>query len=62
MLACLLDPGDEVVIPTPYWVSYADLVSLTGATPVLVPTTQVDGWRMTAEQLDRAISDRTPRW
>ena len=59
VLACLLDPGDEVVIPTPYWVSYADLVSLTGATPVLVPTTQADGWKMTAEQLDRAISDRT---
>ncbi|MEM9701286.1 MAG: pyridoxal phosphate-dependent aminotransferase [Planctomycetota bacterium] len=59
VLAALLNPGDEVVIPTPYWVSYADLVSLTGATPVLVPTTREYGWICSAEQLNGAITDRT---
>ena len=39
-LAATVGPGDEVIIPTPYWVSYSDLVQMTGATPVLVPTTQ----------------------
>ncbi|QDT17018.1 pyridoxal phosphate-dependent aminotransferase [Alienimonas californiensis] len=59
VLAALLNPGDEVVIPTPYWVSYADLVALTGATPVLLPTTREDGWACSAEQLDGAITDAT---
>ena len=59
VLAALLGPGDEVVIPTPYWVSYADLVALTGATPVLVPSTRESGWVLSAEQLGNAITDRT---
>ena len=59
VLTALLDPGDEVVIPTPYWVSYADLVALTGATPVLVPTTREEGWVLDAAKLDAAITDRT---
>ena len=59
VLAALLNPGDEVVIPTPYWVSYADLVALTGATPVLLPTTREDGWVCSAERLDGAITDAT---
>ena len=59
VLTALLNPDDEVVIPTPYWVSYADLVSLTGATPVLVPTTMADGWVCDAEKLNAAITDRT---
>ena len=59
VLTALLNPGDEVVIPTPYWVSYTDLVALTGATPVLVPTTRESGWVMSAEQLENAITDRT---
>ena len=46
-LAATVGPGDEVIIPTPYWVSYSDLVQMTGATPVLVPTTLESGFKMT---------------
>src|SRR5262249_31779087 len=58
-LASVLDPGDEVIIPTPYWVSYSDLVLMTGATPVLVPTTMAGGFKMTPAQLRAAITPRT---
>jgi len=58
-LAATVGPGDEVVIPTPYWVSYSDLVSMTGATPVLVNTTPESGFKMTAAQLRAAVSPRT---
>src|SRR5512145_1887606 len=54
-----LDEGDEVVIPAPYWVSYPDIALLAGATPVIVGTRQENGFKMTPEQLDRAISPRT---
>ncbi|MGI6247405.1 MAG: pyridoxal phosphate-dependent aminotransferase [Pseudochelatococcus sp.] len=56
-----LDPGDEVIIPTPFWVSYADIVLIAGGRPVLVPCTQENGFRLTAEDLERAITPRT-RW
>lgn len=59
VLAALAGPGDEVIIPTPYWVSYSDLVELTGATPVLVETTEASGWIMAAEQLRSAITAKT---
>lgn len=59
VLTALCGPGDEVIIPTPYWVSYSALVELTGATPVLVPTTQESGFCLTPEQFDAAITDRT---
>ncbi|MGC1275459.1 MAG: pyridoxal phosphate-dependent aminotransferase [Planctomycetaceae bacterium] len=59
VLTALVGPGDEVVIPTPYWVSYSDLVELTGATPVLVPTTEASGWVMTADQLRSAVTPKT---
>ncbi len=55
----LLDPGDEVVIPAPYWVSYAELVKLTGAVPVIVETRQDDDFRLTPEQFHGVITDRT---
>ncbi|MBY0231138.1 MAG: pyridoxal phosphate-dependent aminotransferase [Gemmataceae bacterium] len=58
-LAATVGPGDEVVIPTPYWVSYSDLVSMTGASYVLVPTTAESGFKMTARQLKEAITPRT---
>jgi aspartate aminotransferase len=58
-LATICGPGDEVIIPTPYWVSYSDLVSMTGATFVLVQTTLADGFKMTPEQLKAAITPRT---
>jgi aspartate aminotransferase len=58
-LAATLNPGDEVVIPAPYWVSYSDLVQMTGAKPVIVPTTAVAGFKMTPAQLKAAITPRT---
>src|SRR5437870_2809465 len=58
-LAATVGPGDEVVIPTPYWVSYSDLVQMTGATSVLVRTTHESGFKMTPEQLRAALSPRS---
>ncbi len=55
----LLNPGDEVIIPAPYWVSYAELVKLTGAVPVIVQTRQEDDFRLTPEQFRGALTDRT---
>ncbi|MBA4029452.1 MAG: aspartate aminotransferase [Planctomyces sp.] len=59
VLATLCGPGDEVIIPTPYWVSYGALVELTGAVPVLVDTTEASGFIMTPEQFAAAITPRT---
>lgn len=55
----LLDPGDEVIIPAPYWVSYVEQVRVTGATPVVIQTTAENGFRMTAQQLEAAITPKT---
>lgn len=55
----LFDPGDEVIIPAPYWVSYPDIVSLAEGRPVIVNTSEKDGFKMKAEQLESAITDRT---
>jgi len=60
MLATL-NTGDEVVIPTPCWVSYPDIVSLSDGKPVLVPCGQNNGFKLRAEDLDTAITPRT-RW
>ncbi len=54
-----LNRGDEVIIPAPYWVSYPDIALLADAKPVIVQTTQKNGFRMTAAQLDRAITPKT---
>ena len=59
VITTLCGPGDEVIIPTPYWVSYSALVELTGATPVLVPTTEASGFTLSAEQFAAAITPRT---
>ncbi len=56
-----LNPGDEVIIPAPYWVSYPEMVSLCGGTPVVVPTRQEDSFKLTAEALERAITPKT-KW
>lgn len=56
-----LDPGDEVIIPTPCWVTYADIVRIAGGKPVFVPCQEANGFRLTAEDLARAITPRT-RW
>jgi aspartate aminotransferase len=55
----LYEPGDEVVIPKPYWVSYPEQVRMVGATPVLVDTRVEDAWKLSPEQLERAITPRT---
>jgi aspartate aminotransferase len=59
VLAATVGPGDEVIIPTPYWVSYSDLVQMTGASYVLVNTTQESGFKMTPAQLRAAITLRS---
>ncbi len=58
-LASTCGPGDEVIIPTPYWVSYSDLVQMTGANYVLVETTAASGFKMTPAQLRRALTPRS---
>src|SRR4029078_6045601 len=52
-------PGDEVIIPSPYWVSYPDMVRLVGAEPVIVPTSERNGWKMRAEDFEKAMPPRT---
>ena len=56
-----LDPGDEVIIPAPYWVSYPDMVRANDGEPVIVETSRADGHKLTAKQLEAAITKRT-RW
>lgn len=58
-LAATVGPGDDVVIPSPYWVSYSDLVGMTGATYTLVQTTLESGFKMTPAQLKAAIKPNT---
>ena len=55
----LFDPGDEVIIPSPYWVSYPDQVLLNDATPVIVETTEQEGFRISAAKLEKAVTNRT---
>ena len=58
-IMALIDEGDEVIIPAPYWVSYPEMVRLAGGTPVHVDTGIEQGFKMTPEQLERAITPRT---
>jgi aspartate aminotransferase len=58
-IMCLIDEGDEVIIPSPYWVSYAELVKLAGGTNVVLRTTLDTNYKITAEQLEKAITPRT---
>jgi aspartate aminotransferase len=55
----LFDPGDEVIIPSPYWVSYPDQVLLNDATPVIVETTEAEGFKLSAQKLEKAITKKT---
>jgi aspartate aminotransferase len=55
----LYEPGDEVVIPAPYWVSYPEQVKLGGANPVFVETTEETGFKMTPQAFEKALSPRT---
>jgi aspartate aminotransferase len=58
-LMAVCGPGDEVIIPAPYWVSYSDLVKLTGATPIVLTTTEESGFKLTPEQFLAAVTPRT---
>lgn len=58
-LAAVAGPGDEVIIPTPYWVSYSDMVEMTGAKVVLVPTTLDSGFKLSPAQLRAAVTPRS---
>jgi aspartate aminotransferase len=58
-LTTLCGPDDEVIIPTPYWVSYSDLVAMTGARPVLVPTSHESGFKLNPSQLRAALTPRS---
>jgi aspartate/methionine/tyrosine aminotransferase len=57
--ATLLDPGDEVLLPAPYWTTYPEVVRLAGGVPVEVQTTPESGYKVTVEQLERALTPRT---
>lgn len=55
----LLNPNDEAIIPAPYWVSYPDIIKITGAKPVIIPTNIEQKYKITAKQLEQAINKNT---
>ena len=55
----LFQPGDEVLLPSPYWVSYPELIKVAGATPVLLPTDEKSRFKITPEQLENAVTPHT---
>lgn len=58
-LCSLLDEGDEAIVPAPYWVTYTEAVAMAGGVPVVIRTTKESGFKVTAEQLEAAITDKT---
>jgi aspartate aminotransferase len=58
-ILAVCDAGDEVLIPSPYWTSYPEMVRLAGAEPVVVETQQRNGWKLTAEEFEAAMTPRT---
>ena len=59
LMMAILDEGDEVIIPIPFWVSYPEMVKLADGTPVFVITTEENGYKITPEQLEAAITPKT---
>jgi aspartate aminotransferase len=59
LMLALVDPGDEVVIPTPYWMTFSEQVRLAGGEPILVPTSEEQGFLMTADVIAPALTDKT---
>ncbi|MEH2105087.1 pyridoxal phosphate-dependent aminotransferase [Nostoc sp.] len=59
LIVALIDPGDEVIIPAPYWLSYPEMVTLVGGVPVIVPTDATTGYKITPEQLRKTITPKT---
>ncbi len=58
-LMATINPGDEVIIPAPYWVSYPDMVELAGGTPVPIVCTSEHGFKLQADDLEKAITPKT---
>ncbi|MCF7674270.1 MAG: pyridoxal phosphate-dependent aminotransferase [Akkermansiaceae bacterium] len=58
-ILAVVEDGDEVIIPSPYWVSYPEMVRLAGGVPVIVETKESTGWKMTAEQFETAMTPAT---
>lgn len=58
-ILALVEEGDEVIIPAPYWVSYPEMVRLAGGEPVIIETTAANGWKITPEQFEEAMSPKT---
>jgi aspartate aminotransferase len=54
-----LNPGEEVIIPVPYWVSYPEMVKIAGGVPVFVQTTAKNGFKMTQDDLEKAVTNKT---
>ncbi len=59
LMMALIDSGDEVIIPSPYWLSYPEMVKLAGGEPVIVPTTAANNYKITPEQLRQATTEKT---
>ena len=59
LMQALLDPGDQVIVPAPYWVSYPPMVILAGGEPVIVPTKQANDFKLTVDELTAAITPKT---
>ncbi|NEP17474.1 MAG: pyridoxal phosphate-dependent aminotransferase [Leptolyngbya sp. SIO4C1] len=59
LMMAMIEPGDEVIIPAPYWVSYPEMVKLAGGTPIIVSTTAETSYKITPEQLKQAITPDT---
>ena len=57
--AALCDPGDEVICPAPYWTTYPEAITLAGGVPVVIQTDETNGFKVTVEQLDAALTPRT---
>lgn len=58
-IAAVVNPGDEVIIPAPYWLSYPEMVRLAGAEPVIVETREENNWKLTAEDFENAMTPKT---
>ena len=58
-LQTLVNPGDEIILPAPFWVSYYELIRMVGAVPVVLDATEASHFKLTAEQLSAAITPRT---
>lgn len=59
VLSAILNPGDEVIIPAPFWVSYPEMVKMADGIPIIINTTEADGFKFTYKQLEKAITSKT---